>query len=144
MAGIVVGVDGSPGSAVALDWAMRTAAGQGVPLTVLAVHQVLASQWTPNPVILPADARAAADARLRVKEMVEKAASNLGTQPPAVAIKVVSGLAASELIGAAEHADLIVVGSRGHGGFGSLMVGSVSDQVVHHAKCPVVVVPFER
>jgi hypothetical protein len=48
------------------------------------------------------------------------------------------------LIDASENADLMVVGSRGGGGFGALFLGSVSSQVVHHAKCPVVVVPTGR
>jgi nucleotide-binding universal stress UspA family protein len=54
------------------------------------------------------------------------------------------GFAARELIDASHDADLVVVGSRGGGGFGRLMMGSVSSQVVHHAACPVVVVPHER
>jgi nucleotide-binding universal stress UspA family protein len=52
-----------------------------------------------------------------------------------------SGFPAKALIDESEKADLIVVGSRGGGGFGALFLGSVSSQVVHHAKCPVVVVP---
>ena len=57
--------------------------------------------------------------------------------------EVVSGTPAHELLSAAKDADLIVVGSRGAGGFTRLLMGSVSTQVSHHAHCPVVVIPPE-
>jgi len=56
-------------------------------------------------------------------------------------VRAVSGIAAQELIEASRDADLLVVGSRGGGGFASLRMGSTSSQVVHHAHCPVVVMP---
>ncbi len=59
--------------------------------------------------------------------------------PPGVSVRVVAGAPALELIGAARGADLLVVGSRGGGGFARLTMGSVSSQVAHHAPCPVVV-----
>jgi nucleotide-binding universal stress UspA family protein len=58
-----------------------------------------------------------------------------------VTVKSLSGSPAEELIKAGADADLMVVGSRGSGGFGRLLLGSVSSQVTHHAPCPVVVVP---
>jgi nucleotide-binding universal stress UspA family protein len=61
-----------------------------------------------------------------------------------VTLHAVNGFAAEELINASRDADLLVVGSRGAGGFTRLMMGSISDQVVHHAHCPIVVVPAQR
>jgi nucleotide-binding universal stress UspA family protein len=77
--------------------------------------------------------------------LVAKAAAQLGeSQPLSVTVRAVNGFPAQELIEASRYADLLVVGSRGGGGFARLMMGSVSDQVVHHAYCPVVVVPGQR
>ncbi len=59
-------------------------------------------------------------------------------------VHVVYGFPAKELVEASHGADLVVVGSRGGGGFSRLMLGSVSSQVVEHADCPVVVVPHEK
>ncbi len=61
--------------------------------------------------------------------------------PASVAVRAVSGLAAQELVAASSGSDLVVVGSRGGGGFARLLLGSVSHQVVSHAACPVVVIP---
>jgi nucleotide-binding universal stress UspA family protein len=145
MTGIVVGVDGSDDAHRALDWAMKEAAIRHAPLTVLAVHEVAASAWTGNPIILPGDKPAVETIRKAVEETVEKAAAQLGEpQPPSVTVRAINGFAAQELVDASRNADLVVLGSRGAGGFARLMMGSVSNQVVHHAECPVVVVPHDR
>jgi nucleotide-binding universal stress UspA family protein len=80
--------------------------------------------------------------RQAAEEIIAKATSQLGdARPKSVSVRAVSGFPAKELIDASTDADLVVVGSRGAGGFARLMLGSVSSQVVHHAQCPVVVVP---
>jgi nucleotide-binding universal stress UspA family protein len=145
MPGIVVGVDGSTGSQRALEWAAQEASLQHASLTVLTVHQVVASAWTGHAITYPADATAVEIARKAAEETALKVTSQLGdAQPGSVTVKAVSGLIAPELVAASRDADLVVVGSRGAGGFASLLLGSVSSQVVSHASCPVVVVPPTR
>jgi nucleotide-binding universal stress UspA family protein len=145
MAGIIVGVDGSHDAHRALEWAMKEAAIRHVPLTVVTVHEVAVSGWTGHPIILPMDQPDVNKARQAAEEAVAKAAAHLGeSQPAPVTVRAVNGLAAQELIEASRDADLLVVGSRGGGGFARLMLGSVSDKVTRHAHCPVVVVPGPR
>jgi nucleotide-binding universal stress UspA family protein len=64
-----------------------------------------------------------------------------GFRPPSVTVRAVIALPAEALLKAAADADMLVVGSRGAGGFKRLLLGSVSTQVTHHAHCPVVVIP---
>ena len=142
MSGITVGIDGSSHSTRALEWAVNEAAVRHAPLTVLTVHLVLQSGWTGNPVIFPKDSEELEKERQAAEEMTLKVTSQLGeARPASVKVRAVSGFPSQELIGASHEADLMVVGSRGAGGFAKLVAGSVSSQVVHHAHCPVVVVP---
>jgi nucleotide-binding universal stress UspA family protein len=142
MPGIVVGVDGSTGSQKALEWAAREAAAHHAPLTVLAVHPVAASYWSGRPILYAADRPLQDEVRQAAQDAAAKVTSELGDQQPAsVTVQAVSGIVAAELLQAARDADLLVVGSRGGGGFASLLLGSVTMQVVGHASCPVVVVP---
>jgi nucleotide-binding universal stress UspA family protein len=141
MPGILVGLDGSEHSHKALDWAVKHAALEHAPLTVLAVHEVALSAWTGSPIIYPQDRPEEEHARQMAQEAVNKAVGELeGPGPESVTVRAVSGQAAQALIEASADADLVVVGSRGAGGFASLLTGSVSSQVVNHASCPVVVV----
>jgi nucleotide-binding universal stress UspA family protein len=141
MPGITVGIDGSDHSVKALEWAMREAAIQHSPVTVMMVHLVPMSGWTGRPITLPADAAELEKARQTANELILKVTSQLGdAQPASVKVTVLNGFPAQNLIEASRDCDLIVVGSRGSGGFAKLMMGSVSSQVVHHAHCPVVVV----
>jgi nucleotide-binding universal stress UspA family protein len=141
MPGIVVGFDGSAHSERSIEWAMKEAVLRHAPVTVLAVHPVAISAWTRAPITYPADADEVDKARTAAQESVDKLASQLGGERSAVTVRALSGVPAEELIKAGEDADLLVVGSRGSGGFGRLLLGSVSSQVTHHALCPVVVVP---
>lgn len=136
---IVVGVDGSPGSRKALSWAAAEAALRGSDLVVLNV-------WEP-PLVPPAgnvsvperyepvDGQRASDDLLAVIE------EELGADPPVVVQpRVKQGRPAKDLIEESADADLLVVGTRGHGGFAGLVLGSVSQHVAAYAKCPVTVV----
>ena len=81
------------------------------------------------------------EARQAAQEETNKVTGQLGdAQPASVTVKVVSGSPAAELIAASRDADLVVVGRRGGGGFASLLIGSVTAQVVNHAACPVAVI----
>lgn len=145
MPGITVGVDGSDNAHPALEWAMREAGAHHAALTVLTVHPVAGNYWTGHPTVVGSDQPFVEKARGAAEDAVAKVAGQLGdAQPAAVTVRAVSGFPAEELIKASGDSDLIVVGARGGGGFSRLAVGSVSNQVVHHAHCPVVVVPGSR
>jgi nucleotide-binding universal stress UspA family protein len=145
MPGIIVGIDGSHHSTRALEWALKEAALQHAQLTVLTVHSVPASPWTGNPVVGERDADDQEMMLKAAEELTHKAASKLGeARPDSVMIRAISGYPARELVDESRDADLVVVGSRGAGGFAKLMMGSISSQVVEHAHCPVVVVPSDR
>jgi nucleotide-binding universal stress UspA family protein len=140
MAGFVVGVDGSPDAHRALEWALKEAAAHRVPLTVLAIHEVAASAWTGSAITYAEDDPLVEKTRKAAEETVAKAAAQL-TEPPPITVKAGSGVPAHSLIDASRDADLVIVGSRGAGGFARLVMGSVSNQVAHHAHCPVVIIP---
>jgi nucleotide-binding universal stress UspA family protein len=141
MPGIIVGVDGSDNSKSALEWAMREAALRNAPLTVLTVHEVIASYWTAAPVTYPQDEPLREKARQAAEETVARVATQIGESgPESVTVRAVNGFPAQELIDESEGSDLLVVGSRGGGGFARLTLGSISSKVVSHAHCPVVVV----
>lgn len=142
MSGIVVGIDGSHNASHALEWAMTEAAIRKAPLTVITVNSVPASYWSRAPVQLPVDEDRVAEIRKIAEAAVADTAAKLGaSQPESVTVSATSGFPAQTLIDASNDSDLVVVGSRGGGGFAPLVLGSVSHQVVHHAHCPVVVVP---
>jgi len=145
MTGITVGYDGSHSAQQALEWAMREAAIHHAPLTVLAVHPVAASGWTGNPMILPADHPAVTETRQTAMDAIGKAAAELGEASAVPAtVHAVSGIPAQELIAASADTDLLVVGARGHSAISHLLLGSVSAAVLHHARCPVAVIPSAR
>ena len=146
MPGIVVGVDGSDHSHRALIWATRQAAQQQVPLTVLAVRPgpvrpVTGVYWGVH--AYPEDAHNPEVVRKAIQAIAEQARNEIGERAPQATVNVVTGDPAEELIKASRDADMVVVGSRGSGGFTSLLMGSVSSKVTHHAACPVVVVRRE-
>jgi nucleotide-binding universal stress UspA family protein len=148
MPGILVGVDGSAHSRRALVWAMHEAAEHQAPLTVMTVHQDPvrpATQIFWNVPTLPEGGLNEDLARKAVQEFVDQVANEIEEETvPDVTVSVTSGDAAEELVKASRDADLIVVGSRGSGAWAELLLGSVSSKVVHHAACPIVVVPENR
>jgi nucleotide-binding universal stress UspA family protein len=146
MPGIVVGVDGSHHSRRALGWAMREAQQHGVPLQVVTVHPAPVRPATGIYWGVPALPENSFDpelARVAVQQFVDEVAKETETKPE-VTVSVVTGDAAEELVKASRDADMLVVGSRGSGGFARLLMGSVSSQVTHHAECPVMIVPAAR
>jgi nucleotide-binding universal stress UspA family protein len=145
MPGIIVGVDGSGHSRRALDWAIHEAAIRHAPLTVLTVQQAMTSFWA-GPMIYPADEELAEHARKIAQDEADDALRALAedARPPEVTVLAVPGIPAEEILGVARDKDMIVLGSRGAGGFKKLLMGSVASQVAHHARCPVVVIPAEE
>lgn len=146
MAGILVGIDGSRHSLRALEWAVREAALRKTPLTVLTVHQAAAG-YMGYAVDYPGDEGATEAARKVAQEEVDQVLGQLGeddSRPPSVQLLAVNGLPAEEILRTGADADMIVVGSRGAGGFKKLLVGSVTSQVTHHAHCPIVVIPHDE
>ena len=140
MAGIVVGVDGSGHSRKALERAANEAAAHGAPLTVLTVHQAVrdvygAVSHYQDDAALTEKAKEAAQAE------TDQVLAAAGSQPTSVTVTAVHGLPADELIKASQGADMLVLGRRGQGGFARLVMGSVTNQVVQHAHCPVLIVP---
>jgi len=144
MSGILVGVDGSGHSQRALEWAMHEAAIRHVPLTVLTVHEAIRGYYSDMAVYADDPVRTE-EARAAAQAETDKVLVGLdGPRPESVTVKAVHGFVVEELINAARDADMLVVGSRGAGGFSRLMVGSVADQVARHAYCPVLLIPPEN
>lgn len=138
---IVVGVDGSPEALHALAWARDEAVLRGATL-----HLVHA--WAPPaPVSEIAAMAAAIDDKAyeaAANDVLEHARASITTESPeslTIESEVIRGYPSSVLLDSATDADLLVIGSRGRGGFTSLLLGSVSHQCVHHATMPVAVVP---
>jgi nucleotide-binding universal stress UspA family protein len=135
---IVVGVDGSPASLRALHWAAAEAARRGTGLDV--VH----AWMTPYP-LGPTDVfKDPAPFEARGWEIINHALASLAPHEHApfdVRPVLVEDYAAKALLRAAEGAELLVVGSRGRGGFSGLLLGSVSQHCIQQAPCPVAVIP---
>lgn len=136
---LVVGVDGSDGGSTALHWALAEAELRRADLDV--VH-VWTAPFVYGPLGMYGYPLDPAEFEQAAKELVTRLLEDAGVADRAgVRPLVVEGRAASVLLEAARDADLLIVGSRGLGGFAGLALGSISQQCVHHAPCPVVVVP---
>jgi nucleotide-binding universal stress UspA family protein len=144
MSGIIVGVDGSGHSQRALEFAMKEAAIRHVPLTVLTVHEAIRGYYS-GVTVFPDDPARTEEARTAAQTETDKVLAGLdGPHPEPVTVKAVHGFPVEELINAGKDADMLVLGSRGAGGFTRLMMGSTAGQVVQHAHCPVLIVPHEN
>ena len=136
---IVVGVDGSPSSKAALAWAVRQAELTGATVEAVSVwhypFMMGGFAWAP-----------AAEGEVDFETISAKVLSDAvaETVDPATAVKISTtvreGNAAQVLLEAADGADLLVVGSRGHGGFTGALLGSVSQHCAYHAPCPIVII----
>jgi nucleotide-binding universal stress UspA family protein len=140
---VVVGVDGSDGSRRALRWAAREAAARGDALHLVHVWQEPQAYAPLGLGSYPLDPEPIQQA---ARGLLDGLLAEAGELEPGLPVtgEVVEGAPAEALLDAARTAELLVVGSRGLGGFRSLLLGSVSQQVVHHARCPVVIVPDEE
>ncbi|OFW58879.1 MAG: hypothetical protein A2133_02315 [Actinobacteria bacterium RBG_16_64_13] len=136
---IVVGVDGSEGAAIALDFAMKEAALRGSKLRLVSAWEIPASVLAS----VVAGKEFYEEFRENAIRVARDAAALVGEREPNVKHEeiVVEGQAAKVLLENAGNAELLVVGRRGHGSFREMLLGSISRQVVVHAKCPLVIVP---
>jgi nucleotide-binding universal stress UspA family protein len=139
---IAVGVDGSDKSIPALSWAAQEAAAHGHVLRLVTAWSIPVTALSPGglPAPFPVD-ELQGDARAAQDAVIAKADIPEGVQ---IEREIVEGGPGAALLKAGETVDLIVIGSRGHGGFTGMLLGSVGQQVTGHAKCPVVVVPSPR
>ena len=138
---IVVGIDGSPGADEALRWAFDEAVLRDANLEVVIAWDFnykwavgYNSEWPEDSDHLEHDAKAVADKA--VNQLLGDRA-----RPGWLTVHALEGTPAYMLTEHARHADLLVVGTRGRGGFAKLLLGSVSNACVHHAACPIVVIP---
>lgn len=140
---IIVGVDGSPTADAALRWAIEEATIRDAEIDV--IHA-----WQEPPAVTPAAQVTALDLAALVEVSAERCLETVirrvvleGVAGDTVHIRpwVTHGQAGPVLVEAANDADLLVVGTRGLGTVGRLMLGSVSTYCVHHGHCPVVVIP---
>lgn len=133
---IVVGVDGSQHSKKALAWAVRQAEITGLPLVAVSTWHLPTNYGWAIP--WPEDLDLEADARTLLESVIEEV---VGSQKKGeIDARVVEGHPARVLVTLSNSASLVVVGSRGHGEFSGMLLGSVSEYLTTHASCPVVVV----
>jgi nucleotide-binding universal stress UspA family protein len=136
---VVVGVDGSPDSLIAAGYAFEAAASRGVGVEAVRAWTPPAAPWHTDvrPLAVDADELAASE-----RHALTDSLAGWREKYPDVPVRthIVAGGAARAMIGMSRSAQLVVVGSRGLGGFRGLLLGSVSQQLLHHADCPVAVV----
>ncbi len=139
---IVVGVDSSEGGKAALRFALDEARLRQATLRVVHTWHFGAVGLSGIEGFAPVGAADLSDLRRTAEVALDAILHEVAPHPEGVTIErhVVEGAAATVLIDASRDADLLVVGSRGHGGFAGLLLGSVGQQCAHHAACPVTIV----
>lgn len=135
---VVVGVDGSDSSLRALQWAAREAGARGGT-----VEAITAWRWDVPGGGLTGEGPADMEARDRAAQMLEQAVAALTGDTP-VATEVVEGRPAEVLANASRDADLLVLGSHGHSRVWTTVLGSVAEETIRLASCPVVVIPADQ
>ena len=137
---IVVGIDGSPSSEAALRWAFEEARLRAAELRAVYAWSAFPFFQADTPLTLTTEDDVRVEAERLVREFVAHTIPDSGdVEITTLAPQTSSGVART-LVDLSEGADLLVVGSRGLTGFSELVLGSISKQCVHHARCPVVVV----
>lgn len=136
---IVVGIDGSEPSEHALRWALQAARGWHAELrVVMSWLPAVTYGWAGGGGYIPEPWNPRIDAEKVATDLLDRVCGH--SRPKGTELQIVEGHAARVLIEASEGATLLVVGSRGHGGFAGMLLGSVSAHCAEHATCPVVVV----
>jgi nucleotide-binding universal stress UspA family protein len=135
---VVVGIDGSDNAVLALHWAMEEARVHQASIEV--IHALTLAYAGEVVAVRSFDAAAVEAAANQMVDEMLAAVDTTGLEGRITRRLTVDGPAAT-VVEAAASADLVVVGSRGHGGLKGMLLGSVSHQVVHHSPCPVLVVP---
>jgi nucleotide-binding universal stress UspA family protein len=131
---VVVGVDASPASDAALAWACEEGRLRGS--RVVALHVIVVPYELPRiPIDVPVG-----ELEREGQQVLDDALARAPTDGVALEPQLLEGAPGELLVEASESAELVVVGTRRHGGLASFVLGSVSNTVVHHAHCPVVVV----
>ena len=135
---IIVGIDGSPCSQRALDWAIAEAQRSDRPLLIVHVWH-----WSTDAMASPMSLVGAPDSRKAGRALLDRAAKHARKHEVAATVRLLEGSPSSQLITAAEGCAMLVVGSHGHRALTTMLLGSVSRGCLQRAHCPMVVIPPE-
>lgn len=133
---IVVGIDGSPGSERALDWAISESQRSDRPLSIIHVWH-----WRNDAVASPMSLVGAVDSRKAGRALLDRAAKHARNHGVATSVRLLEGSPSSQLTRAAKDSAMLVVGSHGFRSLTTILLGSVSRSCLQHAQSPVVVIP---
>ena len=139
---ILVGIDGSESSRAALRFALAEARQRGTSVRAVGVWHVPVTAY--GSAFVPANLTLREDLETAARDGLQRAIADAAAADVEIETAVKEGQPADVLLKEAQAAELLVVGSRGLGGFRGLLLGSVSQQCAHHAPCPLVIVPRAR